>query len=107
MWLTPGRASARKNSVPILLLTLLKKECYKEEVQPYRKMKYKPMIYIYNGVCRLITYYLHISVLIMKFDLCNLNETNSFQIKLLFKYSVHAMSYIIRCIIASQCLVRI
>ena len=28
-------------------LTLLKKECYEEEVQPYLKPDYKPMIYIY------------------------------------------------------------
>ena len=25
------------------------KECYEEEVQPYRKMDYKPIIYIYNS----------------------------------------------------------
>ena len=28
-------------------LTLLKKDCYEEEVQPYWKTDYKPMIYIY------------------------------------------------------------
>ena len=28
-------------------LTLLKKECYEEEVQPYRKTDYKPKTYIY------------------------------------------------------------
>ena len=25
----------------------MEKECYEEEVQPYRKMDYKPIIYIY------------------------------------------------------------
>ena len=42
MWLTPGRASDRKNSA----LILLKKERYEEEVQPYRKSDYKPLIYV-------------------------------------------------------------
>ena len=47
MWLTPGRASGRKNSAPIPFInTLVKKECYEGGVQPYRKMDYKPMVYI-------------------------------------------------------------
>ena len=28
--------------------TLLKRECYEEEVQPHRKTDYKPIIYIYG-----------------------------------------------------------
>ena len=27
----------------------MEKECYEEEVQPYRRTDYKPIIYIYNG----------------------------------------------------------
>ena len=34
--------------------------------------------------CRLVTYYLHISALIMKFYLCNLNVTNSFRNQVVF-----------------------
>ena len=51
MWLTSGSASGRKNSAPILL----KKECYEEEVQPYRKTDYKPIIYISQLPC--VRYY--------------------------------------------------
>ena len=40
MWLTPGKASGRKNSAPILLINI------HEEVQPHRKTDYKLMIYI-------------------------------------------------------------
>ena len=47
MWLTPGRVSGHKNSALYSSSTLLKKECYEEEVQPYRKTDYKPLIYIY------------------------------------------------------------
>ena len=31
---------------PIIIITLMKKECYESEVQPYRKTDYKPMIYM-------------------------------------------------------------
>ena len=40
MWLTPGKASGRKNVAP----RLLEKECYEGEFQPYRKTDYKPMM---------------------------------------------------------------
>ena len=43
MWLTPGKASGRKNSAPKLFMM------YEEEVQPYRKTDYKPIIIIYNN----------------------------------------------------------
>ena len=47
MWLTPGRASGRKNSGPILFVnTPGEGECYEKEVLPHRKTDYKPMIYI-------------------------------------------------------------
>ena len=39
---SPSCATYRYSS-----LTLLMKECYEEEVQPYRKANYKPIIYIY------------------------------------------------------------
>ena len=41
MWLIPGRAFGRKNSS----VTLMEKECYEVEVQPYRKTDYKPMFF--------------------------------------------------------------
>ena len=44
MLLTLGRASGHKNYAS---LTLMKKECYEEEVQPYQKTIY---IYIYIGL---------------------------------------------------------
>ena len=39
----------------------MEKECYEEEVQPYWKMDYKPIIIIllhrfYLGICRIIKY---------------------------------------------------
>ena len=45
MWLTSAKESGRNNSAP-----LLEKECYPGEVQPHRKMDYKPMIYIIYNV---------------------------------------------------------
>ena len=36
------------------LLTLIWKECCDEEVQPHRKMDYKPMIYIYINIINFI-----------------------------------------------------
>ena len=53
MWVTSGRASGRKKT---LLQYSLERECYEEEVQPYRKMNYKPMmmsVYVggYWGLC--------------------------------------------------------
>ena len=37
----------------------MKKECYEEEVQPYRKTDYKPMIYIsLYCVCFIVHYYM-------------------------------------------------
>ena len=52
-------------------------------------IRYKHQNQDYKYACRLVTYYLHISVLIMKFYLCNLNETDSFQNQVKKKYSVH------------------
>ena len=46
-YLTPGKASGHKTLPQYSSLTLLKKECYEDEVQPHRKTDYKPMIYIY------------------------------------------------------------
>ena len=46
MWFTPGRTSGRKITAPILIINNPEKECYEEEVQAYRKMDYKPMIYM-------------------------------------------------------------
>ena len=37
-----------------LVLENNKKECYEEEVQPYQKTDYKPMIYIEMGVSQSI-----------------------------------------------------
>ena len=45
MWLTSGRASGRKTLLQYSSLTPLERECYEEEVQPYRKTDYKPIIY--------------------------------------------------------------
>ena len=44
MWLMPGRASGRKTLLQYSSLTLLEKECYEEEGQPYRKTDYKLMV---------------------------------------------------------------
>ena len=45
MWLTLGRASGRKKTLlQYSSLTPLERECYEGEVQPYRKMDYKPMM---------------------------------------------------------------
>ena len=46
MWLTSGRASGRKTLLQYSSLTPLERECYEEEVQPYWKTDYKPIIYI-------------------------------------------------------------
>ena len=52
-------------------------------------IRYEHQNHDYKIVCRLVTYYLHISALIMKFYLCNLNVTNSFRNHFFFKYYVH------------------
>ena len=43
---TPVRACGSKNSAPIFSFNTHGEEFYEEEVQPYRKTDYKPMIYI-------------------------------------------------------------
>ena len=45
MWFTPGMASGRKDSAPIRFINTPE-----EEVQPYRKTDYKPMIYYTKGI---------------------------------------------------------
>ena len=47
-WRQEGQPVIKKTLLTYSSLTLLKKECYVEEVQPYRKAGYKPMIYIYH-----------------------------------------------------------
>ena len=44
MWLTPGRASGRKNSAPILFINTSGKGVFRGEVQHYWKTDYKPMM---------------------------------------------------------------
>ena len=44
MWLMSGRSSGRKTLLQYSSLTPLERECYEGEVQPYRKMDYKPMM---------------------------------------------------------------
>ena len=49
MWLTAVQEEhliIKKTLLQYSVLTLLKKECYEEEVQPHRKTDYKPIIYI-------------------------------------------------------------
>ena len=46
IWLCQEGHPIVKTLLQYSSLTLLEKECYKEEVQPYWKTDYKPMIYI-------------------------------------------------------------
>ena len=74
MWLTlvkyvvdrSGKASGRKKTLlQYSSLTPLERECYEEEVQPYRKTDYKPMMMMNSIVntCALLFIYYHNNII--------------------------------------------